>query len=55
MTATQASQSHRLLQSGVALFLLGLVTGLAVSATANPRMALASHIEAVMNAENTEC
>lgn len=49
MIATHTAQSHRLLQLGVALFLLGLVTGLAVSATANPRMALASHIEAVMN------
>jgi (hydroxyamino)benzene mutase len=49
MTASQSSQSHRLLQFGILLFLLGLVTGLAVSQTANPRMALASHIEAVMN------
>lgn len=45
----QTSQAYRLLQSGVGLFLLGLVTGLVVSTTANPRMALASHIEAVMN------
>ena len=49
MTSMQTSQAQRLLQFGVALFLLGLVTGLAVSQTANPRMALASHIEAVMN------
>lgn len=46
---TQDRQSHRLLQLGVVLFLLGLLTGLAVSSAANPRMALASHIEAVMN------
>jgi hydroxylaminobenzene mutase len=46
---TQDRQSHRLLQLGIGLFLLGLLTGLAVSSTANPRMALASHIEAVMN------
>ena len=45
----QTSQAHRLLQFGIGLFLLGLLTGLAVSQTANPRMALASHIEAVMN------
>lgn len=46
---TQDRQSHRLLQLGIGLFLLGLLTGLAVSSTANPRLALASHIEAVMN------
>jgi len=40
---------RRLLQLGLALFLLGLLTGLAVPALANPRMALASHVEAVMN------
>ncbi len=34
---------------GVVLFLLGLFTGFAVPATANPRMALASHLEGVMN------
>ena len=49
MTGSQSSLSHRLLQLGILLFLLGLLTGLAVSQTANPRMALASHIEAVMN------
>ena len=49
MTASQSIQSHRLLQFGILLFLLGLVTGLGVPQTANPRMALASHIEAVMN------
>ena len=45
----QGTAAHRLLQLGVALFLLGLLTGLAIPALANPRMALASHIEAVMN------
>jgi hydroxylaminobenzene mutase len=49
MTPHQSLQAHRLLQFGVALFLLGLLTGLAVSRTANPRMALAGHIEALMN------
>lgn len=43
------SDGRRLLQLGITLFLLGLLTGLAVPALANPRMALASHIEAVMN------
>ena len=45
----QRTRSRRLLQLGIALFLLGLLTGLAVPALANPRMALASHVEAVMN------
>jgi len=30
------------------LFLLGLLTGVAVPAVANPRMGLASHVEALM-------
>jgi hydroxylaminobenzene mutase len=34
---------------GLVLFLLGLLTGLAVPATKNPRMALASHLEGVLN------
>lgn len=40
---------RRLLQLGMVLFLLGLLTGFAVPATANPRMALASHLEGVLN------
>lgn len=40
---------HRLLQLGIFLFLLGLMVGFAVSALPNPRMALASHIEGVLN------
>ena len=35
--------------TGLALFLLGLFTGFAVPAMRNPRMGLASHIEAHMN------
>lgn len=42
-------QSHRLLQLGVFLFLLGLLTGLTVSMLENPRMGLSSHLEALMN------
>jgi hydroxylaminobenzene mutase len=34
---------------GLVLFLLGLLTGIAVPATKNPRMALSSHLEAVLN------
>lgn len=48
-TQSQERAGRRLLQSGIALFLLGLLTGLAVQAVANPRMALSSHLEAVMN------
>ncbi len=40
---------HRLLQLGILLFLIGLLTGFAVPAFANPRMGLASHLEAIMN------
>ena len=35
--------------TGLALFLLGLFTGFAVPAMKNPRMGLASHMEAHMN------
>lgn len=49
MQRVQSRTAHRLLQLGILLFLLGLVTGLAVPALANPRMGLASHVEAVMN------
>lgn len=41
--------SRRLLQAGIALFLIGLLTGIAVPSLGNPRMGLASHVEAVMN------
>jgi (hydroxyamino)benzene mutase len=34
---------------GLTLFLLGLLTGFAVPALKNPRMALSSHLEAVLN------
>ena len=40
---------RRLQQLGVVLFLLGLLTGLTVPALGNPRMGLASHLEALMN------
>jgi (hydroxyamino)benzene mutase len=40
---------RRLLWHGVALFLIGLFTGLAQQHFANIRMALAAHLEGVMN------
>lgn len=42
-------RARRLMQAGVSLFLIGLLTGFAVPMLATPRMALASHIEALMN------
>lgn len=40
---------HRLLQFGIFLFLMGLLTGFVVPMLANPRMGLSSHLEGVMN------
>lgn len=40
---------HSLLRHGLLLFFLGLVTGFAVPAMANPRAGLAGHVEALMN------
>ncbi|MGJ7031073.1 hypothetical protein [Niabella hirudinis] len=42
-------QSGKLLFLGLLLFLLGLIIGLFVHQTANPRMALSAHLEGVMN------
>lgn len=39
----------RLIQSGILLLLLGLLTGLAVPKLKNPRMGLSSHLEGVTN------
>lgn len=44
-----AESARRLLRLGIFLFLLGLVTGFLVPAAANPRMALSSHLEGVLN------
>jgi hydroxylaminobenzene mutase len=41
--------SRQLKMLGMVLFLLGLITGLAVMNTKNPRMGLAAHLEGVMN------
>ena len=40
---------HKLIQLGITLFLLGLLTGFAAVMLANPRMGLSSHLEGVMN------
>lgn len=40
---------RRLLQLGVFLFLLGLLTGFAMPLLANARMGLASHLEGILN------
>lgn len=45
----QQSSAHRLLQWGMALFLIGLLTGFLVPVLANPRMGLTSHLEGIMN------
>lgn len=41
--------SRRLKFHGVLLFLIGLLTGLAVPALSNPRMGVSAHLEGVMN------
>jgi hydroxylaminobenzene mutase len=47
--ADSTPYGDRLLRLGVLLFLLGLFTGFAIPALANPRMGLTSHLEALMN------
>ena len=45
----QSILGHKLIRYGVLLFLLGLLTGFLIPLMRNPRMGLASHLEAVMN------
>jgi hydroxylaminobenzene mutase len=45
----QSKLSHKLVRYGMILFLLGLLTGFGIPLMRNPRMGLASHLEAVMN------
>jgi (hydroxyamino)benzene mutase len=45
----QHVSAHRLITWGMALFLIGLLTGFAIPALANPRMGLTSHLEGLMN------
>jgi hydroxylaminobenzene mutase len=42
-------REHRLLRHGFALFLLALLTGLVAYGLVNPRMAVAAHVEGLMN------
>jgi len=44
-----AEAGHRLLQLGIFLFLVGLLTGFAIPLLANPRMGLTSHLEGILN------
>ncbi|MBK8557251.1 MAG: hydrogenase [Lewinellaceae bacterium] len=48
-TQLQSKQGNQLIFFGVLLFLLGLIVGLLVPLMANPRMALSSHLEGLMN------
>ena len=45
----QSKLSHKLVRYGITLFFLGLLTGFVIPVIRNPRMGLASHLEAVMN------
>lgn len=45
----EQGRAHRLLQIGIGLFLLGLLTGFAIPVLDNPRMGLSSHLEGVLN------
>ena len=45
----QSQLSHKLVRYGMILFLLGLLNGFVIPLMRNPRMGLASHLEAVMN------
>lgn len=47
--AVQRDAGRQLLRLGVILFLVGLLIGFTIPALANPRMGLASHLEALMN------
>jgi hydroxylaminobenzene mutase len=40
---------HRLIQLGIFLFLIGLLTGFFVPQLANPRVGLSSHLEGILN------
>jgi hydroxylaminobenzene mutase len=42
-------RDNKLITLGIFLFLLGLIVGLIAPALANPRLAVSSHIEGVMN------
>lgn len=46
---SRTSIGHRLIQLGVLLFLLGLLTGFTLPMMQAPRLGLSSHLEGVMN------
>ena len=49
MNESPRQVGRRLMRLGILLFLLGLLTGLAVPGLGNPRMGLSSHLEGLMN------
>lgn len=49
LNSDRDDRGRKLLWHGIALFLLGLLTGLVQQALRNPRMGLAAHLEGVMN------
>lgn len=48
-TSLSQRQAHNLIFYGVLLFLLGLLVGFVIPLVPNPRIALSSHMEGVMN------
>jgi hydroxylaminobenzene mutase len=46
---SQESNSRRLIRHGMVLFLLGLLTGFLIPTLTSPRLALAAHMEALLN------
>ena len=46
---SQESIRRRLIRHGMALFLLGLLTGILIPVLTSPRLALAAHVEALLN------
>lgn len=49
MTSATDHNARRLMRAGILLFFIGLVTGFGIPMMENPRMGLASHLEAVLN------
>jgi len=46
---SQEDSGRRLIRHGMVLFLLGLVTGILIPTLTSPRLALAAHMEALLN------
>ena len=49
MILSMDDRKHRLVRHGMVLFLIGLLIGFAEGQVSNPRMALAAHLEGLMN------